>query len=63
MDVLAPGLFETVLTLTKPGLAPGTRDAIIVFGKGKEAEWGPALKAAVDPSQLPQRYGGLLEDP
>jgi len=58
-----PGLFETVLTLVKPGLAQGTRDSLHVFGKGKEAEWGPALKAAVDDSQLPQRYGGLKEDP
>jgi len=57
-----PILFETVLTVARPLLAKETRDSLKVFGKNP-GEWGPAVNAAIHPSQLPKRYGGLKPDP
>jgi hypothetical protein len=57
-----PNLFETVLSLVKPVLDKNTRDSLMVYGKNP-GEWGPILKAAVDPKYLPKRYGGQKEDP
>ncbi len=58
----APNLFETVLSLVKPVLDKNTRDSLMVYGKNP-GEWGPIIKAAVDPKYLPKRYGGQKEDP
>ncbi|XP_021964963.1 phosphatidylinositol/phosphatidylcholine transfer protein SFH2 [Folsomia candida] len=60
--VNTPGLFETVLQLLQPIMAPETRVALRVFGPDKD-KWRNYLYSLVDKNQLYTEFGGTRRHP
>jgi len=59
-DVLAPQIFSVVLNVVLPLMDPYTRDSVKVYGKNRRL-WEPIIRQQIDPSQLPERFGGNPE--
>lgn len=55
--VNTPGLFEAILQLLNPIMAPETKVALKVFGPDKE-KWRDYLYSFIDKSQLYTEFGG-----
>jgi len=55
----APQLFNVVLNVVIPLTDPITRDSIKTHGKNRNI-WEPIVRKQIDPSQLPERFGGYF---
>lgn len=51
-----------LFAIVKPFLSENTVNKISIFDSN-EANWKKAVEEVIDPSQLPIRYGGRVENP
>ncbi|XP_021946698.1 SEC14-like protein 2 isoform X2 [Folsomia candida] len=58
----SPRIFSMLFAIVKPFLSENTVNKISIFDSN-EANWKKAVEEVIDPSQLPIRYGGRVENP
>lgn len=62
VEFTGPRIFSMLFAIVKPFLSENTVNKISIFDSN-EANWKKAVEEVIDPSQLPIRYGGRVENP